>query len=151
MRTETCKTCLKVFTFVRNRPRKFCSKSCFHAGSRTKKLVCCAQCDVLFLAPPSKQRKYCSRKCKEVHMSADGAGPKPAHCRDGRHQYRTRAFKTHGALCVICGYNEDERMLDVDHIDGDRTNNKIENLQPLCVWHHAAKTRGVIQPGMPNG
>jgi hypothetical protein len=32
-------------------------------------------------------------------------------------------------------------MLDVDHIDGNRTNHDLSNLQVLCVWDHACKTR----------
>jgi hypothetical protein len=34
-------------------------------------------------------------------------------------------------------------MLDVDHIDNDRSNNELENLQILCVWCHSLKTRSV--------
>src|SRR5438876_2230962 len=34
-------------------------------------------------------------------------------------------------------------MLDVDHLDNDRTNNSLDNLRVVCVWCHALKTRGV--------
>lgn len=42
-----------------------------------------------------------------------------------------------------CAYDAHEQMLDVHHRDGDRKNNKIENLEVLCVWCHALETRGV--------
>ena len=32
-------------------------------------------------------------------------------------------------------------MLDVHHKDENRSNNKIENLEVLCVWCHAVLTR----------
>lgn len=34
-------------------------------------------------------------------------------------------------------------MLDVDHIDSNRSNAALSNLQILCIWCHALKTRGV--------
>lgn len=34
-------------------------------------------------------------------------------------------------------------MLDADHVNGDRSNSKKGNLQVLCVWCHALKTRKV--------
>ena len=35
----------------------------------------------------------------------------------------------------------DKTQLDVDHIDGDRGNNDIKNLQTLCKPCHKIKTR----------
>lgn len=35
----------------------------------------------------------------------------------------------------------DKTQLDVDHIDGDRGNNEINNLQTLCKPCHKVKTR----------
>ena len=54
-----------------------------------------------------------------------------------------RAFRFHGKKCMKCGYDKDERMLDAHHADGDRKNGRKENLQVLCVWCHALKTRSV--------
>ena len=36
-----------------------------------------------------------------------------------------------------------EKLLDVHHVDGDRSNNDVSNLVVLCVWCHAKVTRGI--------
>jgi hypothetical protein len=43
--------------------------------------------------------------------------------------------------CEACGFVAIvAAQLDVDHIDGDRTNNDIDNLQTLCANCHRLKT-----------
>lgn len=37
--------------------------------------------------------------------------------------------------CVECG--ESRKKLDVHHIDGNKENNRLENLMTLCCRHHA--------------
>lgn len=53
--------------------------------------------------------------------------------------------------CEKCGFiPEDRCQLDVDHIDGDHTNNALHNLQTLCANCHRLKTRqnkeGIYKP-----
>ena len=38
--------------------------------------------------------------------------------------------------CAVCGYNEDERILEVHHIDENHSNNDIGNLCILCPNCH---------------
>lgn len=47
--------------------------------------------------------------------------------------YRERAIEKHGECCQVCGGTEN---VVVHHIDGDRSNNSIDNLVPLCSNHH---------------
>ncbi len=43
--------------------------------------------------------------------------------------------------CTICGFEAKHRVqLDVDHIDGNHTNNDESNLQLLCANCHRLKT-----------
>ncbi|MFH2056078.1 MAG: HNH endonuclease signature motif containing protein [bacterium] len=47
--------------------------------------------------------------------------------------------------CPFCGV-ADVAVLEIHHIDGDRSNNKIENLIVVCGNCHAKITRGEISP-----
>lgn len=90
----------------------------------------------------SKQN-FCSRKCKEEAQTIDVGMIMLPHYGTGQARYRARAFKKYGKKCKKCSYSKEPRMLDVDHIDSNRENNQIDNLQVLCVWCHAIKTRGL--------
>ena len=90
----------------------------------------------------SKSGKYfCNRQCKELAQSIDGGLIlHPPHYIDGRRSYRYRAFKTYGKVCRVCGYSGYEKMLDVDHIDSNRKNNRIENLRPATRSQNCSNT-----------
>lgn len=55
---------------------------------------------------------------------------------------RKTARAEKGDSCTRCGFiPEDLVQLDVDHIDGDRSNNNESNLQTLCANCHRLKTK----------
>ena len=117
----------------------YCSDLCrSHKGS----VLCnCATCGKKMWKHKSEIAKsltgnvYCSRSCAntnnnrlfksgESHPTYNGAN------------YRQRAFDEYPHRCVSCGYDEDERILEVHHIDEDRGNNDINNLCILCPNCH---------------
>lgn len=67
----------------------------------------------------------------------------------GKKYYRTRckscrkeAYKAKKGYCERClTVPKDKSLLDVDHIDGNASNNEIQNLQTLCKTCHKVKTR----------
>jgi len=44
--------------------------------------------------------------------------------------------------CAVCGWAEDERILEVHHKDEDRSNNALDNLIILCPTCHRKITLG---------
>lgn len=142
-----CVVCLKEFTTcsynLRKGNGKYCSVDCRYASSRKK--VNCSFCGKELTKRKSKKAKhfFCNNECKYnaaaslQHEYATGPEQKDK----GVNTYRKRALRLLENKCSRCGYNEHKELLDVDHIDGNRQNNKIENLQILCVMCHAKKTR----------
>jgi hypothetical protein len=127
----------------------FCSPDCVK-GFKTKSIMApCGNCSKMVTRAPSQAEKsksgnvYCSRSCATVinnqrHKSLH----KHPNWRGGA--YRKLALMTYGKMCqsTSCPFdNVPEKMLDVHHKDGNRKNNNISNLEVLCVWCHAVKTR----------
>ena len=50
--------------------------------------------------------------------------------------YRKNAFRKYQHKCFICGWNEDQSILEVHHIDENHSNNEISNLLILCPICH---------------
>jgi hypothetical protein len=130
--------------------RKFCSHECSSAARRSRIEAICGNCSALFFIKPSRVSgtiygiNFCSKKCRyEAQRVTSGVATyKVKHYKDGSSYYRNMYKREHGKLeCVVCGYKKEECMIDVDHKDGNRKNNNIDNLQGLCVWCHALKTR----------
>lgn len=127
------------------RTQKYCSRGCSdRASQEARETQACAFCGAMITRLPKKFKSplsFCGRSCKDKAQRLSSGILKIEHYQDGRASYRPRAFAHLGPRCMVCGYDEDPRMLDVDHIDGNRANNDLHNLQVLCVWDHAVKTR----------
>jgi 5-methylcytosine-specific restriction endonuclease McrA len=67
----------------------------------------------------------------------------------GRRRYRSscdscryKSVKKRRSYCEWCFVkSKNGVVLDIDHIDGDRSNNKLSNLQTLCRTCHVRKTK----------
>lgn len=151
MHDVICEKCNSTFqTTSQNIKRgygKFCSSNC--RGSRAKEEFTCSFCSKSFISTKSRKNKtktnhlFCSNDCKYKAASSltstYSTGPAPKEI--GLSTYRNRALIMLKNECVRCGYHEHVELLDVDHIDSNRQNNDISNLQILCVMCHAIKTR----------
>lgn len=63
-------------------------------------------------------------------------------CRTKYNEYRSRHYKSKKLHCELCGFVAEHRsQLDLDHIDGNHSNNNPENLQTLCANCHRLKTQ----------
>lgn len=145
-----CEFCNKnvLMRIHKNRPfPRFCSVKCSVLMRSTAKDFKCDYCHKIFKKSKSKIRKinFCSRRCKDLFSSGDN------HPRwnGGTATYRSRAIKKYGLNCSSgdnCPLKNivlPDYIYEVDHIDGDRNNNSIDNLQVLCIWCHRAKTLNI--------
>lgn len=146
-------TCGAPFYAPKHISKKYCCTTCAQLASRKRVAIHCDWCGKKFEVPIGKLKRskkglhFCSRSCKDLAQRIGGLNKlHPPHYGTGTGEgtnYREQAFRIYGARCSSCGYSEDPRMLDVHHVDSDRTNNNLRNWQVLCVWCHALKTRGV--------
>lgn len=154
-----CSSCGSKFWRPSNRrtaPRVFCSNKCKGAAQITSTPQPCGQCGEPVTRNPREIVKsksgsvFCDYKCAAGHRISLGvaAGSDHPNWNGGKASYRQRALRHYGSSChapgcpvTAAGIDIPEIMLDVDHIDNNRRHNQIENLQVICVWCHALKTR----------
>lgn len=82
----------------------------------------------------------CGSLCEKQYGRGAGRFRKQcSYCRAGRVNHSYQLHKKD--YCENCGFVALHRaQLDVDHIDGDRTNDNSENLRTLCANCHRLKT-----------
>lgn len=87
----------------------------------------------------SCERKLCGCGSPTALKGIDSQGRK--RYRSNCDKCRRTAHKAKGDHCESCGIKPDNKsLLDVDHIDGNRSNNLPSNLQTLCKVCHQEKT-----------
>ena len=130
----------------------YCTVACFNQHRRAKRPVKdCSTCGKPVTRNVAGIRSvniYCSRSCASKKNNQLRRGDKHPNWKGGYTSYRKQALRYYGSTCSndacpirIASIDIPEALLDVDHINPDRSDNSIENLQVLCVWCHAIKTR----------
>lgn len=132
----------------------FCSSNCQAKQQRTGHIINCHTCKKEVYKSKSDLKKsksgnyFCTRTCATISKNTGRVGPKHPSYTHGTGTYRTYALsyyphECNNSSCPVrgAGIPIPTKMLDVDHIDSNRSNNNISNLQVLCVWCHAEKTR----------
>ncbi len=77
---------------------------------------------------------YCSKECGNKHKNKIRYSNKNKI--DEYKNYRLKAFHIYEHKCALCEWDEDERVLEVHHINENRKDNSIENLIILCPICH---------------
>ena len=150
---KICKHCDKPFhapLTEHNRGRaKFCSLSCsskYHGQKvSASKIpnVTCSYCGKKFYKKKSQMKNsksglfFCCREHKDFAQRIGGITEiMPPHYNTGSSNYRKKALKTFINKCNRCGYNKYLTLLQVHHIDRNRTNSNTNNLEILCPTCH---------------
>lgn len=92
----------------------------------------CAYCGKVFERLKSKITSdlvYCSKECGNRHKNEQVKQKDSS-------AYRRNAFEKYPHKCAICGFAEDEDLLEVHHIDENHNNNELSNLIILCPICH---------------
>lgn len=141
-----CATCAA--DFVRrashsNGKKEFCSRKCSQLASRRRLVVECAQCskviEVSFnrIAKSKSGLVFCGKSCMvQAQRLLDGIPEiHPPQYGKGDTQYKKTAFRNLERKCADCGLAF-LPLLTVHHIDGNRKNGSVSNLEILCHNHH---------------
>jgi hypothetical protein len=140
--TKNCAECGKEFTHVASdKDRRHCSAKCGFKKEVPLVQLQCPHCKNMFF--PRRQHRhvqqFCSRKCactnrnfdRKLSLRSQGIY---ADSRDAK-----RALLREQAACFRCGWSKYIEVLEIHHVDRDRKNNHIANLELICPNCHAVE------------
>lgn len=109
----------------------------------------CAYCGIHFHKSESDKKNsktglfFCCREHKDLAQRMESNIQELWLPHYGKNSnYREFAFKNLEHKCCVCGWNEDERILEVHHKDSNRENGSLENLCIICPTCHRKITLG---------
>ena len=80
----------------------------------------------------NKNKIVCSEKCSKLYYNLDEVYLLDSELED-REKYRDICFRFHKKQCIIC---DECNIVAVHHMNEDHSDNRAENLVPLCPTHH---------------
>lgn len=110
---------------------------------------------------PNRNKCYCNNKCKALKERRDYIREWKLHLVSGNMGKKSTNLSFHvrnyliaesNGICSVCGYSKKHKItgnyiLAIDHIDGDHTNSRPENLRVLCPNCHAeTENYGSLNP-----
>jgi|688.fasta_scaffold591464_1 hypothetical protein len=156
------KHCIECNGEIKNDGLKFCSSSCSATHNnklRPKKIETnnineninkrkrdnyhlrknktCINCNTI------TTNKYCGSKCQnEYRINLIFEKIESGDLTLNTRQYRKYLISKHGCKCMECGWDKINKTsgkvpIELEHIDGDSTNNNLENLKLLCPNCHS--------------
>lgn len=113
-----------------------------------RKPAICLNCKISFRPAYSSTGKYCNNKCQQEYQQNSYInewlkGNKIGGTEENvSHRIKKYLFKINNNSCSKCGWNEINKYsnkcpLQINHIDGNATNNKPFNLELLCPNCHS--------------
>lgn len=137
-KNEECKT--KFETTV-NSKKNYCSRKCaiISYKSDTHKRTTCGNCENELNV---NQKKYCSQKCFREHRWKKDKNDILNGNNTSIRQIKRYLIETRGEKCEECSWGKVNEYtgnipIELEHIDGDFRNNKLENLKLLCPNCHS--------------
>lgn len=108
----------------------------------------CPVCGSLFetLKGSKNEKTVCSHSCSNTFFRSGENNPNYKDGFDGDAHYRKICFTHHPKKCCICGF---DLIVEVHHMDCDKSNNNPNNLIPLCPNHHRlfhSRYRELVSP-----
>ena len=154
---KECVECKTIFEDYKKNNRRFCSRSCIATfnikkkENRKKEVKNCLYCNNLL---KNKNNKYCSNKCQGLKTSKTiferiESGDTFLH----ETQYKKYLIERYGEKCMECDWDKVHSItgkvpIQMEHIDGNSTNNSLDNLKLLCPnCHSLTLTYGALNKG----
>lgn len=117
---KSCSYCLNSFTLANiNKHEKSCK--CNPKNIILKECPVCKN-------PHSKSGVTCSYSCSNTYFRSSINNPNWK-----IDTYRTTCWHYHTKKCVVCN---EEKIVEVHHYNHNHSDNRPENLVPLCPTHH---------------
>jgi len=152
--SKECLNCQKHFSSLIIENRKFCSSSCSSSYNnllrpkkkinchkkkrirvfRERKIGVCENCKLDIIRKDGRsQAKFCSPRCQADFRMTDRIENNKASVKT----LKLFLKKQYGEKCMKCGWSEINPIsgkvpIELEHIDGNSENNKLENLTLLC-------------------